>query len=303
MGIVILTALSVAGRFVLRWRREALGGFGLGRHNAPGILWNAGGRIFVWTLGQALCWGGAGALLAWYSWPWSLLALLLGFIFQGPLLRAVCGGDIAASQRLRAEREWKKGERVGDEDDDEGSEAEPTPDPIAQAFVALSALLAAAGQSLREEDRPSLLAPLKSLDEPGKERIAELLDGASTGFFHLAAKGHAFVPVQEIKDHFGSSLKENYPGASGSFLRFATTYWTYKLMQSALFPAHHQKAISQILLQIENDIASVFFPTPGPIVIPVKQREEAQREMIKASDAPIDIEDFIRGNPILRATP
>ena len=70
-------------------------------------------------------------------------------------------------------------------------------------------------------------------------------------------------------------------------------------MQSTLFPDHREKVVAQFLSEIEHKIASVFFPTSGPVSLPVKLREKTQRDLIEASGVPIDVDNFIRGNPLL----
>lgn len=176
------------------------------------------------------------------------------------------------------------------------------PTELEQALTTLRELARRGGTSTSEQDRQILLAPSEGLGDNDTQRIRELYDAMTRGFFHCAAEGYAFLPVQEIKQRFGRSLQENYPGASASFLRLATTYWTLKLVNEALFPGHHEKTASQLLFQLDLDIGSVFFPTPGPAGVSAAQREQAQRQLINESGAAIDVEDFIQGNPILRGT-
>lgn len=173
---------------------------------------------------------------------------------------------------------------------------------LQQAIEALRQMLDRVGQSLDDRQQQLLLKADNELEEAELESLRPLIKPMWKGFFYCAAEGHAFLPPQLIKEKFGYSLEENYPAASASFLRFATTYWTFKLVQSELLPTHQEKFLTQLLSKFETDIASVFFPTPGPMTIPARQREEAQRELIRESGAPIDIEDFIRGNPMLRQT-
>lgn len=155
--------------------------------------------------------------------------------------------------------------------------------------------------TLDNKARKLLLTPFAALDEQGKRTVAGLYDPLLRAFFHAAAEGHKFLPLSEIKEYFGASLEENYPGASKTFMNFAETYWTFKLVHGRMFPTHTNLAIYQLLGELEQAIASVFFPTPGPLTIGAKKREDAQRELIKESGAPIDVEDFISGNPILKA--
>lgn len=170
------------------------------------------------------------------------------------------------------------------------------------ALRVLQDLLSQAGRALEERERSLLQSRFDSLDDACKRSIAGLYEPLWKGFFLAAAKGQAFLPLTSIKEEFGRSLEENYRGGSQAFLRFAATYWTFKLVHGRLFPKHTNTALCQLLGQLEQDIASVFFPTPGPVSIPVQKREETQRALIRESGAPIDITDFISGNPMLRAS-
>lgn len=169
-----------------------------------------------------------------------------------------------------------------------------------RALQVAEELLRRAGRTLSESNRRSLLEPVESLDDKARSEIESLYEPMWRGFFHCAAQGLAFLAPSSIKERFGRSLEENYPGASSTFLRFATTYWTFKLMEGELFPEHSNKGLAQILSKLEFEIGSIFFPTPGPVPAPEHKREQAQREIIRDSGASIDVEDFIRGNPILR---
>lgn len=50
---------------------------------------------------------------------------------------------------------------------------------------------------------------------------------------------------------------------------------------------------------LEEQVASVFFPTPGPIRIDHEHREATQREILAEYEVPMDVEAFMAGNPIL----
>lgn len=53
------------------------------------------------------------------------------------------------------------------------------------------------------------------------------------------------------------------------------------------------------MLEIETNIAGIFFPTPGPMQIPVSERMEAQRQLLQEYAPGIDIDAFLGNNPIL----
>jgi len=134
-----------------------------------------------------------------------------------------------------------------------------------------------------------------------KEIVVEALDVMIRFFFRKASRGETFGSLSRIKERFGQSLEENYGMSSGPFINMAKTYWTYKLEVGDLFPEYHNLALSQVLGKLEMDIVSVFFPTPGPMKIPVSQRRESQRQLLQEFAPEIDIERFLSDNPILRA--
>lgn len=156
------------------------------------------------------------------------------------------------------------------------------------------------GRSLGKSERDLLFKNADILDDREKSILKELYQALWKGFFYCAAEGHQFTSPLRIKETFGLSLEENYPSGSRTFLKVATAYWTFKLSIRPLFRDHYDLVVAHLLGSFEQEFASVFFPTSGPVSAPEHLREQAQRELIKESGAPINIEDFVRGNPILK---
>lgn len=139
-------------------------------------------------------------------------------------------------------------------------------------------------------------------DSPGTPLVVDpgtLFNTSMTGFFQAAATGDTFTDRERIAQRFGRTLEENYPEAGEAFLRFAYSYWTLKLVVGDADEATRSSIAYQLLAEIEQMVAGLFFPTPGPVRIDHGQREAAQRQTLQESGAAIDIEDFIRHNPIL----
>ena len=120
-----------------------------------------------------------------------------------------------------------------------------------------------------------------------------------SGFFVVATEGHTFAPLSLVKQKFGRTLEVNYPEAGPAFLAFARSYWTLKLVTDHADYSPSSLTGHQLLALLEQNVASVFFPTPGPIKIDPDQRETTQRELISRFAPGIEIEDFIERNPIL----
>ncbi len=172
---------------------------------------------------------------------------------------------------------------------------------VADALRVTDEILRCSGRSLSQTQRELLTRKADSLNDTDEAKLKDLYDALWRGFFSCAAQGWTFTTPSRIKETFGRSTEENYPTANKIFLKLATAYWTFKLSIQGLLPRYSDLAVSQLLSQFELEFASVFFPTPGPAPAPQHLREQTQRELIKQSGAPIDVEDFIRGNPILQS--
>ncbi|MFQ5790544.1 MAG: hypothetical protein ACE5JI_08735 [Acidobacteriota bacterium] len=139
------------------------------------------------------------------------------------------------------------------------------------------------------------------LREQDKRRSETIMQALSRGFIALASEGYEFLPVSRIREAFGKSLEENYPEANAVFLSFATTYWTFKLWLGDVQADFSGTPIAAGLLgALEEQVAALFFPTPGPTRMSPSLRESTQRETLLRYGARFDIDEFMRGNPILK---
>lgn len=131
------------------------------------------------------------------------------------------------------------------------------------------------------------------------QRIGEIYEAIFRGFFSCAAKGITLYPEEKVVEKFGNSIEDNYPEASEVFLKFAKTYWTLRVLVYDLMEDDMEWIGAHLLGKLEQDIGPVFFPFPGPAKIAPSKREKTQREILQEVNADIDIEEFIKGNPIL----
>lgn len=137
-----------------------------------------------------------------------------------------------------------------------------------------------------------------SFTDSEKQYMQEIKRAAIDGFFHMAAKDQVFCPLERVTTYYGRTVQQAYPGCSRTFYKLTQTYFTFKVELIAL--AHDSSLCSGLLRGIDLDFSGVFYPTPGPLGHAGAQREVAMRTLILESGAPLDIEDFIRGNPYLR---
>jgi hypothetical protein len=140
----------------------------------------------------------------------------------------------------------------------------------------------------------------ESITGEHKDIISEVSDMVWRIIFTKAAAGDAFGDPGRIKQRFGESVEENYGLYQGPFINLAKAYWTYKLEIGDLFPKYGETALAVILARVEADVASVFFPTPGPYKIPVETRKAKQIELLSKYAPEMDIQRYLRENPMLR---
>ena len=86
-----------------------------------------------------------------------------------------------------------------------------------------------------------------------------------------------------------------------SFLRFARTYWTLSAWNRAhTGPDPKKEPMARVATSgIEASLTELFFPTEELGSVDPDQREEAQRTILRHYEVPIDVDDFMAGNPIL----
>lgn len=143
------------------------------------------------------------------------------------------------------------------------------------------------------------IAPYPVLDKAQRDFIEEEKDTFINYFFKKFVHGEAFGPINRVKEKYRDTVEKNYNLSSGPFVSLARTYWTYKIEIRDLFPEYNDLILTQILSIVERDIASLFFPTPGSVVIWFRQRREDQRQLLEKYAPEIDIDAFLDNNPIL----
>jgi hypothetical protein len=177
---------------------------------------------------------------------------------------------------------------------------------IQRGVSALGTLLGAAGFPLQEKHASFFIRRYDDLSRDEQEWLrredlfAVLVNYTTEGFLRLASVGHPLVPEAEILKVFGRELRANYPEANGAFLKFATTYWTLRIVSDALVELNRETLVQEVLTRVEQTIAGVFFPIPGPMKMPIAAREQAQRKILTAcASARYNVEEFMAGNPII----
>jgi hypothetical protein len=164
---------------------------------------------------------------------------------------------------------------------------------LEEALRILKLLVEPAGGSI-ESARSILSKNDHALTEEEAAKLKGLYTKAIDGFFYCAAQDLTFTNISKIKEFYGLSLEDRYPGASLTFMKLARTYWTFKVILINI--SSDTSACVNLLGVIDNSFAGVFFPTPGPFQPPKQLREKTMRILIEQSGANLDVEDYIRGN-------
>lgn len=175
-----------------------------------------------------------------------------------------------------------------------------------EASAAVRRLLEAVGDRFSDSDRDLLYGygtDLMAASVQDQDRFAGMIGNARRGFFHCAARGEAFVPLELFAEQFGRSIEENYPGAGPAFLRLATSYWTLRMLEGRLRRRFAGVGIQHLLLAVEDAVGRLFFADPDDDSMEPAERAILQRLMIEESGAAIDAEEFLFGNPLLMGNP
>ncbi len=160
---------------------------------------------------------------------------------------------------------------------------------------------AAIGKELTPEKRKHLLQELPATkQDESSETIREAFDVIFRYFFQRASAGQPFGPLERVTRTFGQSIEQRYRLTDGPFIKMAQTYWTYKLEVEDLIPLHTRTSLSHVLFEVEQNIASVFFPTPGPLRMPVDKRRAAQRQLLELYAPSMGIDQFLSESAILK---
>lgn len=171
-----------------------------------------------------------------------------------------------------------------------------------QWVAQFSIAFAAKGAALSDSFRRFLLSPLpERCTRAQTETIAKAKAMMTTLLFQRAKSGSVFGELARVQQQFARTLEENYGLTSGPFLALARAFWTFKIEVNDLLPDHSDLLLTQVLMAVEEEVAGVFFPTPGPAVISVEKRREAQRLFFAEYAPDFDVDRFLNESPILQS--
>lgn len=182
----------------------------------------------------------------------------------------------------------------------------PDPAELEIAAAAVELMVQRGGDSWSDDDRALLLAYGSDLlTSPGErqDRFAALYEAALRGFFHCAADGVAFVPVERFEDEFAESIHSTYQGGSAAFLRLCRAYWTLHMLEGRVRLRYAGLALQQLLLAVDVKVAEAWFPETDLDDDAVEALVAEQRRLVLESGAAIDMDELLFGNPMLMGNP
>ena len=157
------------------------------------------------------------------------------------------------------------------------------------------------GISFEEQDKQFLFKKHHTdVSNQEKERILYNIEIFTRYFFKKFQTGYSFCPAEKIKNKIGVSIEENYRLYNGPFYNLAKIYWTFRLEVDNFPTDDYYLCMFQILRNVERNIAGIFFPTPGPISMSIKERLKKQEKVLREYAPKVDIERFLSENPILK---
>ncbi len=118
--------------------------------------------------------------------------------------------------------------------------------------------------------------------------LDQALEVMFSQFFRKVKIGGRYCPVDKIKKNFGESPEERIGISSGGYYRLFVAYWTLK---SKLKEYHEINLgtygyaniyyLDSIVTVVEHTVGGAFFPTPGPMDMPISMRRQEIEEMLK----------------------
>ncbi len=274
----------------------------------PQLFWNPMGHVGCFALMGLGIWSAVS--LPWWGTVLLVvvvpeLRVLLGIV---QLRKEVSQGRVGPMRQHSTTEEWVvdwlKGDRSGSSLQSLGLLDRSNGKRISKAQLnnpneIVKILLAKGGLAVELQDFEILEIKISRLAFEQKKILQDLEEIAFRGLMLFGISGHEFFSGDLISQRYGVSLEENYRSASPTFMRLATSYWTFKLADD--HPDYRPSKVSghRIFANVDLTMSSVFFPTQGKEYIGPDQREEMQRKILQEFCPGIDILDFIKGNPIL----
>ncbi len=130
------------------------------------------------------------------------------------------------------------------------------------------------GEFLSQEDLDLLLRDPESIDELSdkeKESINVITRSLFKSFFNNAKNGQYYSHPNKIKEYYNEVPEKRLGGITeGMLYRLFVTYYTFKIKildWGKLIDNDIAKIVflDEIIRGVESELASCFFPTPGPV--------------------------------------
>jgi hypothetical protein len=204
----------------------------------------------------------------------------------------------------------------------------PTPDPWSEALSAARELARRANVSLSDHDSMllekqfpegtvawtggvrerlgasgslhfDLNVKSEHLTTSEADRLSVLGAAMYQGLFDAATDGLPLTAVVTVRKWYKSDVIDNYPEANETFIKFATTYWTFKALVRELRLSYPNFLLTQLMDIVDGEFYPLFFPYDGPVAIDPGRRARDQARFLRRFAPRIDVAEFQAGNPIL----
>lgn len=152
------------------------------------------------------------------------------------------------------------------------------------------------------EARKSLLFNEYSKHNYKKEELQESIEIADiliSYFFYRATKGDVFGSLKETYDDLGESVEKRYGYSKGPFINLARCYHTFRFEVDRIEEQYWKLYFFQILRFVDNNIASVFFPTAHPAGMPIFGWKSKQKQFLSKYAPEINSKAIFSRHPLV----
>ena len=126
----------------------------------------------------------------------------------------------------------------------------------------------------------------------------ELFQVVNREFYRRLVNRDGFGSEDRIEDEF-KELFVKYRDTHRPLLDMLRTFRTLKIEVDDLYPENYNLILSQVLRMSQMELQGCWFPTVGPAQIPLKERIDAQKQILTELAPEFDQDAFFKNNPVL----
>lgn len=138
---------------------------------------------------------------------------------------------------------------------------------------------------------------LDRCSQPQKRCAETLAEVLRRDFFWRVENQQLFGEESRISRDVQAIISQ-HSATHAEFCSLWRTFESFREEVEDVFPSEHNLVAAQIVKSVLTEIQGVFFPTPGPYQIPIKERLAAQRAILQEYASGIDAETLVTTSPI-----